>query len=272
MTQQANQTDPPDSALSESLQSLAETITRKSRLIRKEKQTARQNITHELTKRVAAGEDESEILAAYSNPKRRARQLKRTARRHRAFIWHLLIWSWRLCLLLLTSYPVFAIYLAMGTITPSFNYLAMRQEVAAAVPEQERAWPIFREVMIKYDFEFFDASLLTTADDKHIFPGDEGWPAFKESVSEYENFLLEICELTKKKGFGLVLHNKLSEMSPEDKAFLLTEKQIKEAMASPDEPIFTTWDTGLDLSLIRNSCRLLKADTRIAIVEKIFRA
>jgi hypothetical protein len=130
------------------LAGLIYTVVRRTRLWRNEKlDVARELIAH-FSDGLSAGRSVEELAKDFGSPEQAAKLIRKAKRRNRPLWWQCYrIGSW-LLLVVLVCYAAFAARFYLGQPQIAHNYW---HEINAArqVPEAQRAWPLYREAVIK---------------------------------------------------------------------------------------------------------------------------
>ncbi|MFQ5806130.1 MAG: hypothetical protein ACE5I3_06755 [Phycisphaerae bacterium] len=153
------------------LAKLVRTTVRRTRLWRLEKVEVARELAAHFLDGIEAGATEDELVKSFGDPRQAAKLIRRAKRRNRPAAWKatsLAIRSVLACFgLLFLIYVGMTIRLHTGSPKLSRNYLAELNAPALAVPEQDRAWPLYREAFLKRS----DNPVLLRLD-----PGAENWP------------------------------------------------------------------------------------------------
>lgn len=128
------------------------TILRRSRLWRSERADVAFELATHFRDGLDAGRTSDELLSEFGSPRTAATLIRRAKRRNRPGIWRLwaAAWAavgWGLLLLLGVYTFLFARYLLMKP-TISRNYLAEMNAPINAIPERDRAWPLYRQAYL----------------------------------------------------------------------------------------------------------------------------
>jgi len=124
-------------------------------------------------------------------------------------------WIWIVVLVVVLVYAGWVIVALNRTATIAVDYVALLNEKAAAVPEQERAWPYYRESGIALlenpmpSDVFFDEDI-----EEPSWQDEKGWNHFEHWLTVHEGTLETLHEATSKEGLGFILS---SEVAEEDK-------------------------------------------------------
>ncbi len=140
-----------ESGLSGSAASKVRKVVKRTRLWRLEKV----DVAHELIAHFMDGEEAgtsiNELLASFGDEQQAAKLIRRAKKRQRPMIWHVFAWA-RLGLAgLFACYLLMFVYFMMGSPEVKVDYLARSNARANAVPDAERAWPLYRQALIVMD-------------------------------------------------------------------------------------------------------------------------
>lgn len=100
---------------------------------------------------LAAGETPDALIASFGDERHAARLIRRAKRRNRPLAWHALRWLGWGSVALVVAYLGLGVYFHLGSPSPSVDYIAQLNEPAARLPAERRAWPLFREALLKLD-------------------------------------------------------------------------------------------------------------------------
>ncbi len=211
---------------------------------------------------LATGATADELAASFGDPVRAAKLIRRAKRRHRPLVWKAMKLTEHalgaVVLFALVVYAVQAVRIYAHKPILARNYMAEWNAAALAVPETERAWPIYR------------AAALATGewpgdrDDRDRRPGDESWPARAAFVAENARAveLLRRAAATPKLGWVLTTH-----VRDEDAALLnrgqATPAATAPAQADTENPAFISVLLP-PLRVLRDGARLLTIDAYAA--------
>ncbi|MFT4594018.1 MAG: hypothetical protein ACI9JK_001742 [Phycisphaerales bacterium] len=148
------------------------------------------------------------------------------------------------------------------TATISVDYVAKLNETASAVPEEDRAWPIYRDASIALKEHEMPSSVFYDNDvEEPQWPSDEGWEYFEHWLQTHEDTLALIREGANKNGFGFVLQGRVQE---EDKE-LWPDKFASQSEEKHDEFVFSILLP--QLRHMRGMVQLLSIDAKAAAFE-----
>lgn len=130
-------------------------VVRKTRLWRCEKVDVAHELIDHFGDGLAAGQSPDELIEAFGDPRQAARLIRRAKRRNRPLFWR--AWSraiqaagWTLAALVVVYVGLFVRFVR-GKPNIAWNYMAELNAEAKAVPEEDRAWPLYREALLKLE-------------------------------------------------------------------------------------------------------------------------
>lgn len=193
------------------------------------------------------------------------------------------------------SYLGLLAFFHAGSPTPDVDYSVAMNQVAASVPEDERAWLVYRDAWTKFEFsegagERNGFDVIFVQDDEGektcelVRPEDKGWDRAVEKIKASSELLDAFRAGSKLDHLGLELHADISDYPEKDFLALFpnrdyeTEKQnakkIREnALAEFNPEAEQLLHDSLVYILLphvqsfRNSARILWVDTRLAATE-----
>jgi hypothetical protein len=238
---------------------LADTV---SRVVRATRLWSREKVrvAHELVAHfqdgLEAGRSESELRDSFGNAKLVARMIRRAKRRNRPVLWKLVHGLMRgvqiVLALVVLVYGVQAARLYRHSPKITRNFVAEWNAPSLAVPEDERAWPIYR------------AAMLALHDGVPAYEMRDQWPALAVYVAENAP-ALELCRR------AAALPQLGAVLDPKADRDLLRALKLP-APASPssatasatDTPAFLSVQTSPQGGALRHAARLLAVDARAA--------
>ena len=100
--------------------------------------------------------------------------------------------------------------------TISVDYVAKLNETASAVPEEDRAWPIYRDASIALKEHEMPSSVFYDNDlEEPEWPSEEGWAYFETWLQEHIDTLALVRTGANKDGLGLILQGRVQEEDKE---------------------------------------------------------
>lgn len=135
------------------LSKLIESVVRATRLWKREKVDVARELLNHCEDGLAAGVLPEQILAAFGDPFAAARLIRRSKIRQRSRLWHL---QHRMflglgCLLLFTFFVYLWLLVRFLTAVPTIkrDFIGEIDRNSQAIPEANRAWPLYRQALMK---------------------------------------------------------------------------------------------------------------------------
>lgn len=284
-----------ESGLSGPAASTVHNVVKRTRLWRLEKV----DVAHELIAHFLDGlEAETpldERLNAFGDERQAAKLIRRAMKRQRPAVWHALKWSWRAVAGLFVVYLGMFIYFMMGSPDIKVDYLAQFNARANAVPENERAWPLYRQAYVELDlrrvrewdtptpyyadlppeeqeeyWEELEPPFRANVYDRlrlSLHPDDPGWESTASFLREHTEQFALIRQGAQQSGMGMAAGFP-EDYAPEDRVLF----QIEVIQGGKNRP-FTHPEKNLFSALlphlgpVRQMTHLLAADTRLAAIQ-----
>lgn len=168
----------------------------------------RRDVAHELTDHflngLAVGQSPEQLVAGFGDPLQAAQLIRRAKLRNRPLPYRVVRHSAQ-CLaatvgLLLFVYGCLFLRYLSGRPTIAHNYLADINRQQQSVSPNDRAWPLYREALLKLPREKFrDWDSLSFDSDR-----DESWPATVSYLEEQHETLALIRKAASKSSFGFI--------------------------------------------------------------------
>lgn len=161
------------------IEQLIRRVVRSTRLWRIEKaDVARELIAH-FKDGLAGGSDADELVSSFGDPTSAARLIRRAKKRGRPLPWRMAkrgaqgLGALLACMIVL--YVVLVVRYYMGEPKITRDYVAEYNAAVDAIPEEQRAWPVYLEAIKAWQPPA--ASLYDLGQDMlAVMPGDEHWP------------------------------------------------------------------------------------------------
>lgn len=234
-------------------------VVKYTRLWRLEKVDVASELIAHFTDGQEAGVPLEELVEQFGNERQTAKLIRRAKKRQRPVPWHVFAWA-RLCVLVFFGvYTLTALFLLTGSPSVTTDYLAILNQKAAAVPEDEAAWPIYREALVEMGY--------SQHKDRHGFtikesaqPGEEGWPEKLAFIKEHAEQLAKVRQAANMPSLG---YHVGFVTTPEDEAIFEPSDLSTYTFKGPHPPLFGVLLQ--NLAPLRALSRLLAADTTRAI-------
>jgi hypothetical protein len=243
-------------------------VVSRSRLWRPEKVDVAAELIAHFQDGQAAGRTPAELLHSFGDPQASAKLIRRAKRRGRPMIWH----AWRYGSMgLAAMFLVYAIAgLWMATDRPSVkvDYLADFNKPAIAVPDDQRAWPLYRDALLAMGAhstkENDNWSMLDTLDAK---PGAADWKKLDVFLTDHADSLAKLREAAARPNLGFVASTSHADFSAKDRELFGVTVPKDEIEQSKKRILEDRWLISTlipDLQQLRNSGIVLAADARRA--------
>lgn len=187
---------------------------RRTRLLRIEKSDVARELIAHFRDGLDAGADPSALTASFGDTRVAARLIRRAKKRDRSIAHKAMTRSIKafgvIVLLLILTYGVLAIRYFGAKPGPTVDYLARFNAAALAIPEDERAWPVYREALIEHSPRkaLVDRKINMSA---HI--GWRDWPETEAFLREHTAFLERVRRGASMRGLGYIASTRFT---PED--------------------------------------------------------
>ncbi len=183
---------------------IAETITRlvrRTRLWRSEKIDIAQELVTHFQDGLERGQSAEQLLAQFGDVERAAKLTRSAKRRNRPLLWHGLHWACCLMGGILCVYVVAALFMLTGKPSITTDYLAILNKRAASLPEDQRAWPLYREAL--FELGYREGELAEEISEKLFArPGDENWSDLSAFLEAHPQALAKLRRASSMKEMG----------------------------------------------------------------------
>lgn len=236
--------------LPEPLAGLVRTTVRRTRLWRLEKVDVARELTTHFQDGVEAGTAADDLVRSFGDPRQPARLIRRAKIRNRPAAWRatrVVVRSLLACFgLLFVVYIGLTIRLHTGSPKLSRNYLAELNAPALAVPEEDRAWPLYREAFLKTDL---------VPKYERLNPHDENWPELVAYAERHAEAIQLYHAAARKPHLGRV-HGVVNDLEPDG-------AKGNSATSVEENPMFIKVLLP-ELSHFRKAAKLLTIDAQVA--------
>jgi hypothetical protein len=178
---------------------------RRTRLLRLEKSDVARELIAHFRDGLDSGADASALASSFGDTRVAARLIRRAKKRDRSIVHKALTRSVKafgaLVLLLILTYGVLAIRYFGAKPGPKIDYLARFNAAALAIPEDERAWPVYREALIEHQPRQYQ-----TKNKIYLFtyPGWRDWNRAADYVRSQAPFLDDVRRGASMRGMGYI--------------------------------------------------------------------
>ena len=240
------------------------TVVRRTRLSRLEKSDLTSELIAHFRDGLDAGAKPDEIVRSFGDVRQAARLMRRAKRRGRHPVWK----AWSLTLrtitaifvLLLVVYTVQAIRVFSATPVLKLNVLAEINASALALPEEQRAWRVYRAAALAMTTPALGLDL------RGAHPGNEHWDAAVAYVAENAEALEQIRVAAAMPRIGVVYStmddSELSLRHAPDREAKLAEARASQPEVEENPSAFQTLLP--QLSVLREAAHMLRIDALVA--------
>ena len=138
--------------LPQNIASAIAAVVRQTRLWQQEKVDVAWELIAHFQDGLETGRSAEELVNSFGDVKQAARLIRRAKKRGRPLAWHAWRWAFWSLITFLAVYTGAALYLLSGKPSVTTDYLAIINQLAAAVPTEKRAWPLYREALLELGF------------------------------------------------------------------------------------------------------------------------
>jgi hypothetical protein len=214
-----------------------------------------------------AGATAQQLLASFGDFDVAAQLIRRAKKRGRPLTWHVWHYGWLSLAALFLVYLFAGLYMMTSRPNVKIDYLVLINERALAVPEAQRAWPLYREALLSMgvrgesgDSDF--ASVIPHIDSK---PGDAEWPELERFLADHADSLAKLRTAAARPNLGFVASNSWAAFSPEDRKLFGTPVTNEQIEALKSQTLEDRWliSTLLpELQQLKTAALLLASDAR----------
>ncbi len=244
------------------LRTCVEEVVRRTRLWRSEKvDVAEELITH-FADGLAAGTSVESLLTSFGDRTRAARLIRRAKKRNRSLLWRGPVRTAQVTLATLAIvYLVLLVRVNVGSVHLARDYIEEMNALALAVPDEQRAWPVYRRATLSVT----QWPALLSSNDAH--PDSPRWAQLVELVRANEQALQQFREAAGRAAMGFVVG-----MDPDVELLRCFDEHAPVTV----DPSTTHMAEGAPMVMqvalpharpMRSGARLLAIDARLAAVE-----
>jgi hypothetical protein len=245
------------------------TVVGHSRLWRREKAAVAAELIAHFHDGLDAGCAPADLLQSFGDAKMAGQLISRAKKRGRSLGWQLWHIGWISALAFLLVYVAIGVWMSAGQPTVKVDYLASVNQTALSVPENERAWPIYREAFREIGTTFTKVrgpNLNVPQYDSK--PGDEHWTEVSKALTDHARAIAKLREAASRPKLGFVAATSKADFSQKDRelfGFNLTNEEIEAAKHENWRDRFLMSTLMLHLPFLQSSARLLAYDADQAI-------
>lgn len=239
-----------------------------TRLWRREKVDVAAELAGHFQDGLDAGHSPAELLQSFGDTKAAAQLIRRAKKRGRSFSWHAWHYCWIGAVALVFVYIAAGIWMSTDRPTVNVDYLALLTKPVRAVPENDRAWPTYRDALLAMGANLIDghSSFLDIAANESN-PGDEYWKDTEKYLAEHAASIAKLREAASRPNLGFVPATSQVDFSEKDRqlfGFHPTTEAIEAAKHETWQDRFLISAFVPHLQLLRSSALLLASDARRA--------
>lgn len=220
---------------------------------------------------LARGQQATSLIDTFGDPMQTAALIRRAKKRGRPPMWQVWHYGWLTLAALLAAYILTGLY--MLTLRPSVttDYLAIVNKAALAVPEAERAWPVYRGVLLELGGQTTPGEYNPDCRIPHIEakPGDADWPQVAQLLKQHAVAVEQLRTAAGLDGLGFVPATSFAAFGPVDQQLFGVTATDEERAKFESETLEDRWlvSTMLpNVQQLRWVALVLAADTRRAAI------
>lgn len=255
-----------------------------SRLLQFEKVEVTRELLDHFIDGLDVGKTCNELIAEFGDPKTTAKLIRLSKTRNRPMLLKFAQVFGGFIALTAVTYLLILAYHQSAQAKVSTDYLPQLNALINDVPEEDRAWPIYRELLTQYqigDYGKFSTEFMWFEDvdsrvgQRLIKPGDSAWPKAAARLEELTDLLDRIRLACEKRNFGLQSQVDIRKYSEADFRAIFADQPAESIMVSdhfvstPEVnevlagSLFNVWAGGINP--LRTLSRLMILDTRWAV-------
>lgn len=175
-------------------------VVRRTRLWRTEKLSVAEELASHFHDGLDAGASANDLVRDFGDPRTAAKLIRRAKIRNRPMVWHITRWTLRGVAALILLYIAAGLYYLTGEPKPSVDYVARFQAPIKAVPEEDRAWPLYRRALVGMG----ELPQRISPDDLPQ-PGEAAWEPIGRYLTDHQDQLALIREAAAQPALGYVV-------------------------------------------------------------------
>jgi hypothetical protein len=257
-----------DANLPSTLSELVLSVTRKSKLWRSEQiDVARELISH-FQDGLDAGRTPAQLIEDFGDPEQAARLIRRAKKRGRPLVWYLWHYGWIAVAALVVFYALAGLYLVLGRPSIKTDYLAIVNGRAYSVPEDQRAWPLYREGLRRAAIKGRFPKWIENADDWSAMPAYVDATVAEPWLTEHQAELQLFRDAAERPELGFPVKSNTRSFEPEDRQVLYEFSNLDSSEVTADEALSDRLLIGTllpQLGTLNEIARLLAIDARMAV-------
>ncbi|MEQ9453356.1 MAG: hypothetical protein RLN76_02025 [Phycisphaeraceae bacterium] len=267
-------------------------VTRRTRLWRRERYEVAGELIAHFGDGLEAGATAETLVERFGDVRQTARLIRRAKVRGRSAVYHARVWMGRGIGAVVVGYVLAAVWLSVGEPEP-MSVDEMIKAINAPIedmPEDQRAWPELRELLLTTDVAIFDTEVPYEVRDSYLeetgenvprsltglTPAHALWPMAEEVVEDGASVIQKVINLTqgyKHLGYTIEFEFRM----PEDDYRVMMNLSAHESSTVPVEPDWNVMSPGErlarqssvpillpQLGVLRRMARLLELEAMVA--------
>ncbi len=155
-----------------------------------------------------AGHTAEELQKSFGSTRESATLIRRAKLRCRPWLWHIRHRTWQamavLALALAAIWSVLLIRFVTAKPTITFDLVADYDKESRAIPEEDRAWPLYREGLVRLSQEELRGYKFPVLGALKTGPSDPHWPEARQYLIEHEDAVEWFLRATSKPELGFI--------------------------------------------------------------------
>lgn len=199
---------PAVAALPAALADVVADVAKRTHLWPGEKREIMRELSAHFADGLESGRGIEQLIADFGDPAQAAKLLRRAAKRNRPWLWRAMRMTLRA--LLAITIAIVVLYLLatlrffLGRPTITTDYRVQLNAVASALPDEHKAWPLYRQALLAMPKDEPEA----TTDHRYSrqpLPGEHGWDTIEAYLRQAEPALKLARRASSKRGMGLIV-------------------------------------------------------------------
>ncbi len=194
-------------------------VVKRTRLWRREKVDVASELVAHFQDGLEASRTPQQLLVSFGDPQQAARLIRRAKKQGRPLEWHLcrcFLWTGAALFL---AYVAMAVYLFTGQPSIKTDYLAIINERALSVPENERAWPLYRAALQGMGLVEWN-SVPKWVENAELAPGTPAWSEAVDWLENHASSLQLVRQAAQRRDLGFPVWGADKYFPAEDRAAL----------------------------------------------------
>jgi len=243
------------------------TVIKRTRLWKLEKVDVAHELIAHFHDGLEAGATPEQLAKDFGDPRTAAKLIRRAKKRQRPLAWHAMRYAGWLYIMLIAVYLGLWGVLFIGKPNITVDYLPKLNAAAAAVPEEQRAWPIYRAALVAMGYQddgYGKNQLLKVVDIIHPDePDDAKWPELADLLQRHRTSIDQLCKAASMPGLGFQVGFGIDDT---DRVMFGQRLQSNNTPQSPNDTLIGVIFP--HLGPLRTVAILLAADTHLAAINK----